>query len=349
MTEHELRAGLATLLDGLPPRRLSAAVDGLIATYRGRIPTDAPVLRDRADVTAYAAYRMPATFAAVAASLRALSERWPDWHPASHLDVGGGTGAGVWAAASVWPDEGEPSTPRRTTVLDWAEPALDLGRELAQLSEDPAVRGTRWERRPLHAEARQGEQPLPEAVELATVSYVLGELPPASREALVTTLAQRATALVVVEPGTPDGYLRVRAARELMVRAGLRVVAPCPHSEQCPIDPLRGATANRASGDWCHFATRVSRSSLHRKIKDASMAWEDEKFSFVAAVNDQKRVEPAPARIVRKPQLRKGQVLLDLCARDDGLTRRTVSKRQGGVYRDARNAAWGQSWPPPQD
>ena len=40
-------------------------MERLIANYRGATPTDAPILRDRADVAAYAAYRLPATFEAV--------------------------------------------------------------------------------------------------------------------------------------------------------------------------------------------------------------------------------------------------------------------------------------------
>ncbi|MGW1926076.1 SDR family NAD(P)-dependent oxidoreductase, partial [Streptomyces massasporeus] len=121
-----LRAALAGLLDGLPPKQAARAVDRLIANYRGTTPTDAPVLRDRSDVAAYAAYRMPATFEAVRGALGALREAAPDWEPRTHTDVGGGTGAAGWAVAEAWGER-----PPRTTVLDWAEPALALGRELA--------------------------------------------------------------------------------------------------------------------------------------------------------------------------------------------------------------------------
>ncbi|MER7973665.1 small ribosomal subunit Rsm22 family protein, partial [Streptomyces sp. NPDC096080] len=88
-----LRRTLADVLDGLPPRQAAQAVDRLIATYRGATPTDAPILRDRADVAAYAAYRMPATFEAVRAALAAFADAVPDWTPERHTDVGGGTGA----------------------------------------------------------------------------------------------------------------------------------------------------------------------------------------------------------------------------------------------------------------
>lgn len=161
-----LRSALGGLLDGLPPKQATAAVERLIASYRGQTPTDAPVLRDRSDVAAYAAYRMPATFEAVRAALDALAIAAPDWAPASHVDVGGGTGAATWAVDATW------DGPRETTVLDWAEPALTLGRELAGSSSSEVLRGAVWRRAVIGAGLE-----LPEA-DLVTVSYVLGELTP---------------------------------------------------------------------------------------------------------------------------------------------------------------------------
>ncbi|MCB5169091.1 small ribosomal subunit Rsm22 family protein [Streptomyces bambusae] len=323
-TADALRAALSGLLDGLPPKQAAQAVDRLIANYRGDTPTDAPVLRDRSDVAAYAAYRMPATFEAVRSALAGLADALPDWAPASHVDVGGGTGAATWAVDATW--EG----PRETTVLDWAEPALALGRELAGASGSDVLRGAVWRKAVIGSGSA-----LPEA-DLVTVSYVLGELTEEGREAVVAEAAARAGTVVVIEPGTPDGYLRIRAARDRLIAAGLRIAAPCPHDGTCPI---------AVGEDWCHFSARVSRSSLHRRIKGGTLAYEDEKFSYVAATR--LPAAPAAARITRRPQIRKGLVLLDLCGPEsEGLTRATVTKRHGALYKAARDAEWGDSWPP---
>ncbi|MFF4155722.1 small ribosomal subunit Rsm22 family protein [Streptomyces sp. NPDC001678] len=333
VTGETLRTALAGLLDGLPPKQAAQAVERLIANYRGRTPTHTPVLRDRSDVAAYAAYRMPATFEAVRSALEAFRDRLPDLHPATHVDVGGGTGAATWAVAAAWPGD-----ERTTTVLDWAEPALALGSELAgTVRSEPALSGARWQRR-----AIDSGLVLPEGTDLVTVSYVLGELTEADRHAVTDAAARAARAVVIVEPGTPEGYLRIIEARDRLIAAGFRVVAPCPHSAACPIE--RGT-------DWCHFSARVSRSSLHRQVKGGSLPYEDEKFSYVAAVRDAEIPEAgeAPSRIVRKPQIRKGQVLLELCTREDGLARETVTKRHGPLYRAARDAEWGGEWPPPGD
>ncbi|OEJ31800.1 small ribosomal subunit Rsm22 family protein [Streptomyces subrutilus] len=324
-TADTLRSTLGGLLDGLPPKQAAAAVERLIASYRGQTPTDAPVLRDRSDVAAYAAYRMPATFEAVRAALDGLAEAAPRWAPGSHVDVGGGTGAATWAVDATW--EG----PRETTVLDWAEPALALGRELAAASPSEVLRGAAWRRAVIGSGLT-----LPEA-DLVTVSYVLGELTPQARTAVVAEAARAGQAVVLIEPGTPEGYLRIREARDQLIAAGLRVAAPCPHDGTCPIE---------VGQDWCHFSARVSRSSLHRQVKGGSLPYEDEKFSYVAATRFP--AEPAASRITRRPQIRKGLVLLELCGpREEGLTRATVTKRHGGLYKEARDADWGRAWPPP--
>ncbi|MBV1938240.1 small ribosomal subunit Rsm22 family protein [Streptomyces sp. BV286] len=316
-----LRAALAGLLDGLPPKVAAQAVDRLIANYRGTTPTDAPILRDRADVAAYAAYRMPATFEAVRAALDAFADAAPQWVPGSHVDVGGGTGAATWAVNATWPEE------RPVTVLDWADPALALGRELA--SHNPLLKSAEWHRARIGAALAIG------STDLVTVSYVLGELTEAARIAVVDAAAAAAPAVVIIEPGTPDGYLRIIEARDRLIGAGFHIAAPCPHSSACPIV---------AGEDWCHFSARVSRSSLHRQVKGGSLAYEDEKFSYVAATRFP--VTPAPSRVVRRPQIRKGQVLLDLCETPERLARSTVTKRHGLLYKAARDADWGDSWPP---
>ncbi|WP_107393521.1 small ribosomal subunit Rsm22 family protein, partial [Streptomyces abyssalis] len=259
-------------------------------------------------------------------------------------------GAAVWAAAEVWDGTataGPEGGARRTTVLDRSGPALALGRELAGASAADAVRTAEWRHRSLtgqdaggeRSEGGPGDAGLPTA-DLVTVSYVLGELPERDRLAVVDAAARAGQAVVVTEPGTPGGYARIIAARDQLAAAGLRVLAPCPHSAPCPMVP---------GEDWCHFAARVNRSSLHRQVKGGSLPYEDEKFSYVAAARPGVTGDPADGRIVRRPQKRKGQVLLELCTADSGLRPATVTKRHGTDYRRARDAKWGDAWPPAPD
>src|SRR4051812_50185719 len=90
-----LAARLDELLAATSPRELERAAAELSDRYRARRPG---TLRE-IDVHAYAAYRLPATYAAVAAAIAAVHEQVPEWEPRTMLDLGTGLGTGLWAAA----------------------------------------------------------------------------------------------------------------------------------------------------------------------------------------------------------------------------------------------------------
>lgn len=319
----DLKDALDESLGRFPVPELTRSVQTLIRQYREGFDRAAPALGSEAAVAAYAGYRMPATYSATHAALRQVALLAPGFEPVTQADVGGGTGSAVWAASEVWP------TLRTVTVLEQSPSAIALGRRLARRAPSAAVREARWQQAVLDRSV-----PKP-AADLVTMSYVLGELAPAVQEDVIRSLARDAGVLVIVEPGTPAGYARIAAARRLLAGLGLHVVAPCPHDAECPIRPEQ---------DWCHFAVRLNRNALHRRIKDGTLSFEDEKFSYVAV---SARPWPrAESRVLRHPLKRKGLVTLRLCTAEEGLADRAVSKRQGEVYRDARDVSWGDAWPP---
>jgi len=315
VTGRDLDAALDAVLG--PGAQLAPAVAALSAAYRsGGRPGE--VLASETAARAYAAFRMPATFAAVRAALRAA----PDLRPATLVDVGGGTGAAVWAAAA------ELQSLREAQVLDGSAAALELGRTLATGASDPVLAGTTWTR-------ARWPTDLP-AADLVTMAYFVGELAADEQVAVVAAAAGRAAAVAVVEPGTPAGFRDLLRARDTLLRAGLRLVAPCPHDLTCPW---------AAGADWCHFAARLPRSARHRQVKGGTLGWEDEKFSYVVAVRG--GADRAPGRILRHPYRRKGLVELTVCAAPPGIQRVLVSKRRRADYKAARDADWGDPWPPP--
>lgn len=311
---------LAAELDG---RRLTALVRGLQARYRDPRTDRAGAPRwTREEATAYAVARMPATTAAVADALGRLLEH-TEATPTTLLDLGGGTGSVLWAAADMLPEL------RSATVLERDAAMTAVGRRLATAG-PPVVRQSRWQQGNL----TRGEA-LPVA-DLAVAGYSLGELPPPALRGVLARAVTAAPTVVVVEPGTPRGYPTVVAARTALLELGLRVAAPCPHEATCPM--------TRTPEDWCHVSTRLTRSPLQRRAKAASAGHEDERSSYVVATR--LPVRPARARVVRHPQVRGGHVLLQLCTRDEGLQRATVSRRQGPAYRPAREVRWGDAWEP---
>lgn len=315
-----LRDALESVAGAATAARLRPRVERLIARYRAGGSATSPILRDDLDALAYALYRAPATYAATRAALcQAAAAGLAEVRRV--VDLGGGSGAAAWAARAVWPE----ATAR---VGDQVEPLLDLGR---RLSPGSGIDFFRW---------RLGE-PVPSAG-LVTVAYVLSELTGAQRRQLVEVARAAAErAVLVIEPGTPDGYRRVLAVRQQLLDAGWRLIAPCPHQRACPL----------AHGDWCHFAARVDRSVIHRRLKDGSLGYEDEKFSFCVAVPP---ASPAGAgepgsRVIRHPVKRKGVVELTLCRPDGTAGRQLVSKRRGADYRSARDLRWGDTWAPATD
>ena len=159
------------------------------------------------------------------------------------------------------------------------------------------------------------------------MSYVLGELP---KPVAPLLWEQTADTIVFVEPGTPAGYRRILDARAAVIEAGGFTVAPCPHDSPCPLP----------EDDWCHFAVRLPRSKLHRRAKGVELGYEDEKYSYAALSREP--VAKASARIIRQPQVRSGHVILATCE-PDGIQRRTVSRKQGALYKEAKGAAWGDA------
>ncbi|HET7029519.1 MAG TPA: small ribosomal subunit Rsm22 family protein [Candidatus Limnocylindrales bacterium] len=297
---------------------LAAEAKALSEAYRSGGP--APELDDPGAVRAYAASRMPATFAAAARAFVAAADRAPAFGPESLLDAGGGTGSTAWAARAVWPSI------RAIGLVDRSGPAIDLGRRLAAASGDVPLAGAAWRLSPLadHAPA-----------DLVTAGYVLGELPAEIVATVIDDLwAATGGLLVIVEPGSRAGFATVLAARERLLAAGARIVAPCPGPEPCPV------AASRAT--WCHFLARLERSPAHRRAKGATRSWEDEPFSYVAVARPEVVADPRPRVVLGRPRHHPGRVELRICA-DGRIETRVVSRREGPVYRAARDLAWGDA------
>ena len=97
----ELKAALEAKLQGLSRNAAAERASLISQTYRDGGGSAA--IRSEADALAYALARMPATYAAVSASLNALREIRPDFAPTSLLDVGAGPATATWAAAEAFP------------------------------------------------------------------------------------------------------------------------------------------------------------------------------------------------------------------------------------------------------
>jgi ribosomal protein RSM22 (predicted rRNA methylase) len=316
-----LAAAVDFRLAEISANELARVGAALSARYRSPAVRGAPTARSRAQALAYAAFRLPATYAALAFAMAELRRRRPSWAPRTLLDLGAGPGAGLWAATTLWP------ALERATALDAAPAMLALGCELAGVAAHPAVAGATW----LLGDVLD---PLPPGRhDLVLLSYTLTELDPAAIEPLAERAwAATAGTLLVVEPGTPAGHNRALRVRDHLIACGAFVTAPCPHDGACPL----------AGGpDWCHFAARLPRSRAHRLLKGGTLGYEDEKLAYAALSREP--TARATTRVLRHPRVAPGRIELELCTAS-GLTKTTVTRRDKAAFRRARKSAWGDEF-----
>ena len=313
-----LRQAVDSALEGAPLAQLIAAADALSQRYRNEVRDGRLHLNDDRSALAYLATRMPATYAAIHASITATAEALPDFAPATLLDIGAGPGTALWAAQACWP------TLQDAELIE-TSPAIRAWGE--KLSASLSLSRIAWHAADLRTEL--GGKPR----DLVTLAYVLDELAAKDRDTLVDDLWKLTSGvLLIVEPGTPKGWERILAARTRLIDAGANIAAPCPHHAACPL----------IAPDWCHFSARVARSRIHRLAKNAEVPWEDEKYIYLAA----SRVAPTsrPARILAPPEPGSGRVRLKLCNSDGSATNRLVTRREGDAYKRARRSDWGDSF-----
>jgi ribosomal protein RSM22 (predicted rRNA methylase) len=312
----ELKAALEAKLHGLSRSDAAERAARISQTYRGGGGSAA--IRIEADALAYALARMPATYAAVGASLNALREMRPDLAPKRLLDVGAGPGTATWAAAEAF-----------SSLTDYT--SIDANAALRTLALDLFDKSSRLSK----LQYRQGEARAvlvnAEPADLVVASYLLGEMGDTERVALAELMwSKTSDTLLIVEPGTPAGYARIIELRRQLIALGAHVAAPCPHDGECPL----------VAPDWCHFAQRLPRSRAHKAVKDAELPFEDEKFAYVALTRAS--VERHPARVLAQPVVTKIEVTAKLCARD-GLMMTKVPRRAKADYARARRWRWGDA------
>jgi ribosomal protein RSM22 (predicted rRNA methylase) len=312
------------------PGDLDAAIAAWMADHgRGGLATAAQQLSaayrkgdtsSHVNLAAYVATRVPATYEANVYVQQALAAALPGFAPRSLLDVGAGPGVASWAVVNAWGSIEKITQCEQDKNFAGLAAGLNAGSGVNALSQAEII---------LKSEATL---PPDLSADLVTVSYMLAELPLALMPQTATRLwAKARQVLVLIEPGTPQGFARLRAVRETLQGQGAFVLAPCTHQNVCPM----------SDSDWCHFKTRVQRSREHMHAKQASVPFEDEAFSYLVLSR-----QPAPqsgARVVAPVVISKAGVSLRLCD-VSGLRDVTVASRDKASYKRAKKSAWGHVW-----
>ena len=223
------------------------------------------------------------------------------------LDLGAGPATGTLAAS-----------PKKAILIEKSKEAISLGKKLLDQEHQ-------W----IYNDLIKMES-FPR-VDLALASYSVGEISPL--KPLLEKLWDSGTdTFAFIEPGTPDGYKTILEVRDFFISKGGNILAPCPHVNQCPLN----------GGNWCHFATRLPRTKLHRYLKGGERGFEDEKYSYLI-ISRQKKKEKK-ARILRHPYKGSGFVKFNLCTPEGENIEKTVSKKDKDLYKAAKEAKWGSDW-----
>ena len=316
----DLQAGLDALTEGVSRNLLAERAAAISRTYRsGR--SSAGIIKNRDDALAYAMARLPATFAAVAAVLAAVEEAAPDFAPQTLLDVGAGPGTAAWAAVACFPGLGG------IRLVDENPHLRELALRLLASGGENVLRDAVYR----EGAARQ-ILPATEKADLVIASYFVGEVASDQLLNMANALWSRVNdTLIVIEPGTPAGFARIRHVRSYLIEQGGHVICPCPHDGECPL----------TRDDWCHFSQRLNRSRDHRQVKGAALSFEDEKFSYVALTRHKPQAV-ARDRVLAAPHVTKAQVATKLCTAQ-GLVEDVASRRDRDAYKMRRNWRWGDA------
>ena len=326
------------LVEKIPLEKLIEGSENLQRLYRERNSSERnsayPSLKGSISHLAYLASRMPATFAAVLQTFKYLIELCPTFSPRSLLDLGAGPGTGLFAANMLF------DSLKNATLIERDPLFVDLAKDFYNsYSFNNSYSRTNNSQIDVAFQLTEFGSFLGEketvAHDLVLFSYSLGELDALLfQQILDLSWSRTLSHLVIIEPGTPRGYATIMKAREFLLLKGAKIIAPCPHQAKCPIK----------ENEWCHFAARLSRSRLHRKIKGADLGFEDEKFSYLI-VSRTSEENTKFARVIRSPCKRSGHIHFTFCTPQGEIEETIISKRTKERFLLAKKAEWGDILP----
>ena len=312
----ELRSLIEEKLEKSNIKELKNNSESISLKYREKSGKGNRLVTEEIEALAYAAVRMPATYSAVNTALKNTFEIYnPEIE--SVLDVGAGTGAGTWAVRN-FVDLNDSICLERENVM------RNLGENLMQESEIDELRSVKWEKFDLvNSDIRYN-------ADLVICSYVLNELNEADRRMALEKLWNAANKiLLIIEPGTPQGFAEIKELRKILINKGGNIVAPCPNIEKCPMP----------ENDWCHTTCRVARTKIHKMLKNGDVPYEDEKFSYIA-VSKGKIEKGDFARVLRHPKIESGKITMQVCS-IDGIEEKVITKKEKELFKTSRKVGCG--------
>lgn len=305
-----------------PLKQLVKGAEELSLSYREQREKGAegkPFLNEGVAPAAYLALRFPATFAAIVKAMSFIKESSAPYKIESLLDIGSGPGTAFFAADTVFQDL------KSAHLLEVNDKQIEIGERLMKsVSLKPTYIRGKFQESLLKLEGKR--------FDLVTAAYALSELKKEDLRGVIEAIWKKDFSyFLIVEPGSSYGFKTVHAAREILISLGAHIIAPCTHENKCPLF---------GGEDFCHFAVRLIRPDFQRKVKEASLGYEDEKFSFLLV--SKKALSRPVNRLVKSLEKHSGHLVLTLC-NERGLEKKTISKKHGDLYKLSKKLEWGDS------
>lgn len=300
----EYKDQLESLLDGYSLKELKSIASLIMDNYKNSSGKGNDLINSSLASKVYAVYRLPATFSAFGDALEHTLELYSQ-NIDSVIDVGAGSGASSLAVTSLLPSV------KNYTLLERNKFMMEIGKSLHNFE---------------YINCDLSLDNLDINSDLVISSYVLNELDQNLRINVVNKMWNMTNKLMlIVEPGTPEGFQLIREIRDYLISIGGHIIAPCPHMSVC-------------LNTWCHFSSRVSRSKLHKDLKGGDAPYEDEKYCYIAFSKSE--VTPCKQRVLRHPQINPGFVELEVCTKE-GFKHIKYSKKDKELFKKARKAGVG--------
>lgn len=306
---NDLKINLCTKTEKYKISELKLALSNITSRYMDTLRSGDPLLNKEVEAVAYANSRMAATYNSVYSVMKQALIHIPDDNiPRTLLDVGAGTGSATWAINEL-------INLNDITLLEAEDAMLNLGKDLMASSD---LENAKWKKFNLKNDK------ITDKADLVVASYMINELPQDIFEDVISEMWYSANKyLVLIEPGTMQGFNNIKKAKEILLKLGANIMAPCT-SNTCHI----------GEDDWCHFTTRVQRTKIHKELKEGDVPYEDEKFSYI--VLSKTPCTKAERRILRHPIIEPGKITLSCCTPEEN--KNIIITKKDDLFKTARKS-----------
>lgn len=303
-------------IQGIKITELRELAQNLSNKYMNEKRYGQTLLSKEKEALAYSCMRMSATFCAVTTALKHTLNIAENCEIESVLDIGAGTGAAAWAINEI-------INPKEIICLEREEAMRNVGQALMKYNED--MKKVVW------IDEDITKLYFNKGADLIVSSYMINELKPEERKKVIQKLLNLDSKIIlIIEPGTPEGFKNIKEIQKIALENGLHIVAPCTSQEICKLP----------ENDWCHTTIRVERNKTHKLLKSGDAPYEDEKFSYIAISKE--NVVTTESRILRHPIIETGKITLKLCTKGN-IEEKIITKKDKEQFKLAKKKKCGDA------